>query len=596
MFERNAKLINRKFYQYLIPSILTIFAMQIASLLDGIIVGNLLGNDALSATSLVMPILYIVQTPGLALGVGGAIVVGILMGKRDVEKANKTFSACFIFGVLIAAIFAGIAPFVSMPLANLFASSLVDYSYQYIFIYLVTDPIVTIAVLIASFMMVDNNPRLSSIFNIFSMSVKIGSMFLFILVFNMGMYGAALSTGFGYLVGLVLLIFYVRSDKRLLKFTFKIKGTFGDLKDALKASSATAISYILMAIQMFIINIIVSNVITDNLDIIIFGLVANVVFVFELFSGGIIGLIPTICGILYGEKDIYSLKSIVRKIYFLNIAVTVLLVLLILAIPNVYSAMFGFTTDNQAEMDRASFMIRIYLIAFVPYEINKFSTSYYPAIEKNIPSYVTVLLREAILVIPLNVILLYTNGLLGYAIAQAVTQVLTVIITYIFVILYGKIRNKGKGIFLFEDLKYDSYDISVDNNIENASLISKEITAFSLIHGASNRSAQIIGLASEEYIANIINYGYVKKNKQNYIDVNLKIIDGNMLLRIRDDGLPFDPTKYEVDDGVEYSTSGINMINKLTNKVSYMRVLNLNNTIIEMNMEGATENGNSSEA
>ena len=68
-----------------------------------------------------------------------------------------------------------------------------------------------------------------------------------------------------------------------------------------------------------------------------------------------------------------------------------------------------------------------------------------------------------------------------------------------------------------------------------------------------------------------------------------------MILRIRDDGLPFDPTKYEADEGIEYNTSGINMINKLTNKVSYMRVLNLNNTVIEMSMEGVN-NGNSSEA
>ncbi len=595
MFERNAKLINKKFYQYLIPSILTIFAMQIASLLDGIIVGNLLGNDALSATSLVLPILFIVQTPGLALGVGGAIVVGILLGKRDITKANKAFSACFIYGVLIAAIFAALAPLISMPLANLFASSLVDYSYQYIFIYLVTDPIITIAMLIASFMMVDNNPRLSSFFNIFSMTVKIGSMFLFILVFNMGMYGAALSTGFGYLVGFLLLIIYIRSDKRLLKFTFKIKGTFGDLKDALKASSATAISYILMAIQMCIINIVISNVITDELDIIIFGLVANMIFVFDLFSGGIIGLIPTICGILYGEKDMFSLKSIVRKIYLLNIIVTVILVVLILSIPNVYSAMFGFTTDNVAEMDRVSMILRVYLISFIPYELNKFSTSYYPSVEKNIPSYVTVFLKEAILVIPLNVILVNTNGILGYVIAQAITQTLTVIITYVFVILYGKIKNKGSGIFLFEKIEYESYDISIDNNLDNASLISKEITDFALNHKASNRSAQIIGLASEEFVSNIITYGYNKKNKQNYIDVNLKIIDDNMILRIRDDGLPFDPTKYEADEGIEYNTSGINMINKLTNKVSYMRVLNLNNTVIEMSMEGVN-NGNSSEA
>ena len=593
MFERNSKLINKKFYQYLIPSILTIFAMSIASLLDGIIVGNLLGNDALSASSLVLPILYIVQTPGMALGVGGAIVVGILLGKRDVKKANKAFSACIVYGTLISIIFAILAPFVSMPLAKLFSSHLVDYSYQYIFIYLVTDPIITVAMLMASFIMVDNNPRLSSFFNIFSMAIKIASMFLFILVFNMGMYGAALSTAFGYLVGFVVLIGYIKSNKRMLKFTLKIKGTFGDLKDALKASSATAINMILTAIQMCIINIIVSNVITDPFDIVIFGLVANVVFVFDLFAGGIIGLIPTICGIFYGEKDTFSLKSVVRKIYILNVVVTAILTILVFAIPNVYSAMFGFTTDSKEEMDRIALMIRIYLISFIPYEINKFSINYYPSVEKNVPSYVTVFLRELILVLPLNIILVYTNGLLGYVIAQAATELLTVIITYIFVLLYGKIKNKGKGIFLFEKYDYASYDISVDNNLDNAALISKEITDFALQNGASNRSAQLIGLASEEFVSNIITYGYNKKHSQNYIDVNLKIIDDNMLLRIRDDGMPFDPTKYEAEEGIEYNTSGINLINKLTNKVSYMRVLSLNNTVIEMDMKGAAANGNS---
>ena len=58
---RNSKLINRKFITYLIPSILMIFAMQFGSLVDGILIGNYLGPTALSASSLVMPILYIVQ-------------------------------------------------------------------------------------------------------------------------------------------------------------------------------------------------------------------------------------------------------------------------------------------------------------------------------------------------------------------------------------------------------------------------------------------------------------------------------------------------------------------------------------------------------
>ena len=585
MFERNSKLINRKFYQYLIPSILTIFAMQFASLADGIIVGNLIGNDALSATSMVMPILFIIQAPGLALGVGGSIVVGMLLGKRDLVKANKVFSACFIYGVGISILFAAIAPLVSRPLATLFAESLVDYSYEYLLIYLVTDPIITIALLISSFMSIDNNPRLSSFFYIFSNVIKIGSMFLFIQVFNWGLYGAALSTGFGYLVGFVCLIKYIRSDKRMLKFTFKIKGTFIDLKDALKASSATLINLVLMAIQMFIINIIIGNLITDPIDLVIFGLVANMVFVFDLFSGGILGLIPTLCGVLYGEKDIYSLKSVIRRIYFLNLASVVILSIIILIIPQVYAAMFGFGDLSGEILDKTNFILRIYIISFIPYELNKFSLSYYPSIEKNIPSYITVFLREAILVLPLTIILLYTNGLFGYVLAQAINQWATVIITYIFVLIYGKIKNKGKGLLLYDDIKYASYDISIDNNIDNAALVSKEIIDFSIKNGASNRDAQVIGIAAEEIIANTIYYGY-NKQKQNYIDVNLKIIDDKMLLRIRDDGLPFDPTKYEFDDNNNYSTSGINLIKKLTNDITYMRVLSLNNTIISISMKG----------
>ena len=61
MLERNSKLMTKKMFQYLIPSILMIFAMQFGSLLDGILVGNLIGNDALTASSLVLPILFVIQ-------------------------------------------------------------------------------------------------------------------------------------------------------------------------------------------------------------------------------------------------------------------------------------------------------------------------------------------------------------------------------------------------------------------------------------------------------------------------------------------------------------------------------------------------------
>jgi len=579
--ERNAKLINKKFIQYLIPSILTIFAMQFASLLDGILVGNLIGSEALSASSMAVPIIYIVQVPGLALGVGGSIVVASLLGKRDVNKANKAFSACFIYGIGISLIIAALSPLISAPISNLFAEDLKEDIYQYIFIYFLTDPIIIFALLITSFMNVDNNPRLSTIYFIVSNIFKIGSMFLFIKVFDWGMYGASLSTGFGFLVGALVILKYVFSKNRLLKITFKIKGTFEDLKESLKASGSVAISYLLTALQMIIANIVIGKLITDVTDLAIYGLICNIIFVFDLISGGILGVIPTLCSLFNGENDTYSLKSVTKKIYILNLISAILITILIFSLPNVYSYIFGFSDPEY--QDRANLMIRIMVFSFIPYELNRFTTSYYPSINRNLPSYVTVFLRELILVLPLTISLLYVDGIKGYAIAQIINEGATVLLTYIFILIYIHKKPVGKGLFMIEDINYLSYDISIDNNLNNAALVSTEIAEFCKNNNIDNRNSQMIALSAEEMISNIIVYGY-KNKKQSFIDVNLKKIDDTLILRIRDDGMPFDPTKYENDSDEKYTTSGIKLVEKITTSMTYMRILNLNNTILKIDL------------
>ena len=583
--KRNSKLINRKFITYLIPSILMIFAMQFGSLVDGILVGNFIGNEALSASSLVLPILYVVQIPGFALGIGGAIVVANLLGKRDAIGAKKAYSFSMIIGMALSILFAIIAWPVSEPIAALFGSSspdYIEYGRQYIFIYLVTDPIITFALLIGSFMAVDNNPRLSSIFYIVSNIAKVGLEVLFIKLMEplgMGMYGAALSTAAGYFVGMIVTIFYFRSKSRILTLTFNIKNS--GAKYIFKATATSAINLLLTAIQMLIVNIFVGSLLSDY-DLVLFGLISNMVFLFDLLCGGVLNIIPNLCGIFYGEKDYYSLKSVARKIYFINLGVTVLISLFILIFPSAYCGIFGYTQSGDTTYLNS--ILWVYLISFIPYEINKFSTNYYPTISKNVTSMLTVLLRELIIVLPITLVLLHTHGLMGYCIACAVNEIATVIIVYIFILFYNK-RKKCKGILMLEKLDVESFDVSLDNEEKNASIVSEQIIEFAKEHHVPNRESQIVGLAAEEMVDNIIEYGY-KKKSHNYIDVNLKLFEDTLLLRIRDDGVPFDPTKYEFDESEKYSTSGIKLIKNLTDKVSYMRILNLNNTVFEIKYKG----------
>ena len=581
--KRNSKLINRKFIYYLIPSIMMIFAMQFSSLLDGILIGNLINSDALAATSLVLPVLYIIQVPGFALGVGGSIVVANYLGKRDINSARKTFSISMIVGVGLSIIFALLSFFISDPLARMFGEASYQYSYPFIFMYLVTDPIITLALLLGSFMAVDNSPKVSSGFFIIGNFAKVGFEILFIQVFGWGMYGAAISTGAGFLLAFAIIPIYLKSDKRMLGLTFKIKDS--GFFNVIKSSSTSGINMILTAIQMFIVNIFIGSTITTSTDLAAFGLIANMVFVFDLMCGGIINVIPNLCSIFYGEKDYYSLKSITKKIFIINIALTLLIAAFIAIFPNVYCLIFGYSAS--ADMDYIIFLLRIYLLSFIGYEINKFSMNYYPSIEKNLPSLIIVFQRELIIVLPLTLVLLFTNGLFGYCLACFITETVTVVTTYIFILFYNK-KTHTRTIFMFEDIEAETYETSLDNNIDNASIVSFELTKFAKEHGVAEREAQLVGLAAEEVVNNIITYGYKHKGR-NFIDISLKKIDDLLVLRIRDDGLPFDPTKYEFDNDENYTTSGIQLIKKLTDKMTYMRVLSLNNTIFEINAGGQVD-------
>ena len=581
MLQRNSKLLQKKLYLYLIPSTLMILAMQFGSLLDGVLIGNMISTEALTASSLVIPILYIIQIPGFAIGVGGSIAVGAYLGRRETDKASKAFSACLVWGVAISVVFAVLAPIISGPLASLYVpSELFNLGKDFIFMYLITDPIITIALLISSFMSTDNSPKTASVFFIISNVVKIGTEVLFIKVFNMGIGGAALSTAAGYFVGFVTFIFYIKSDKRMLKLSFKLKGSGKLFKESVKASSSTAINLILTAVQMSVANIIIANIVTDPTEQAVFGVLANFVFGFDLFVGGMHQLIPTICAVCYGEEDYYSLKTAARRIYLLIIAVTGVIMTVLLIDPSIYCKIFG--VDVVGENYFA--IMRVYLISFIPYELNKFSQAFYPTVGKNLPAIITVVLREAVLILPLSIALLYTNGLMGYSWAVVISETGTLILTYLFILIYQK-KNKLKkyGIFMIPPYdSYDSYDVSLENDIHQSALLSEELVKYSREHGMDERDAQIVALAGEEITDNIISFGY-NKNRKNTIDVNLKIVNDKMVLRIRDDGVVFDPTKHLSEE--EGQMGGLNLVNHLVNKMSYVRVLNLNNTVLEINIQ-----------
>ena len=78
--------------QFSIPSIIAMLLQTIITITDGYFTGNYVGENALAAINLGLPILYFYLGLGLCIGVGGSVICGRLLGANEKKKASEVFS------------------------------------------------------------------------------------------------------------------------------------------------------------------------------------------------------------------------------------------------------------------------------------------------------------------------------------------------------------------------------------------------------------------------------------------------------------------------------------------------------------------------
>ena len=579
---RNDYLVSKKFYRYLIPSFLSEMAMHMGSVVDAVIVGNLIGVEALSAVTLASPIIQILHLPGLVLGLGGATLAAIWLGERKIKAASDMFVACVIAGIIFSSIGALTAFWINAPLAHLVADDpkLVTFVEEYLLINLLGLPIMTLSFLTCEFLSVDNHPDLGAW--MFSIAEAVNIVFDIVLVkfAGLGMEGAAAATIIGYGCGLLTLIPYAKSKERMLKFYLSGVAWLKNLFEALKTGTPRVSMEVMQALQIFVLNTAVLQVLgVEAMEI--YAVCSNTLIMAELLAGGIISVIPNICGVLYGERDYFGIRRLMRKVLILSGALISVLTTVFLIVPEEIAILFGM--ENEELLPTAATCLQIYSFSFVLYVFNEFLQTYYQTILETMLATLDTILEFFVLLIPITFLLMHYYGIYGVCAAVPISEFLTIIIvegTRKFLQERGKLPQEGLLMIPNPDHD-DSFDVTIEAGEENAVNISKKIIDYCRSRNVDERTAYILGLAAEEIAVNISRYGYGKVKKP-YIDINLSHDGDQWILRIRDDGIPFDPTKYQPEEENKFLLGGINLIKGLAKNLTYTRVLNMNNTIIEI--------------
>lgn len=582
--ERNSFLINKKIHQYILPGVLMTVAMQLGNVVDGMIVGNLLGAEAMAAIEISMPVLLLLQMAAMMLAMGGAAEAAVLLGKRDMEKAGGVFTASLAAGLVISLIFALFTPILPGPLAMLLAGNgdLAALAEPYMMVNFVGIPILTIAIIFCYFMNADNHPQLGSALFIIANVVNLVLDFVFIQSFHMGMAGSALSTVIGYLTGMVTVVIYFRSKQRMLRLQKLDKKVFHYVGLAVKAGVPSAAFTLMSALKSVIINSAIVRILGND-PMAVYSVCANAVLIAELCVGGIIGLIQNIAGILYGERDFYGIRTLCKRALTYSYVAIAILLVIFFAVPGVIAGLFGITEGDMLALCETA--LRIFACSFPFYVYNKFLMSYYQTILQPGLSTVVTVLQGFVVIVPLTLAGIFFWGLPGVCLMAVASEALTILLASLWRML-GQRGGKfaAGGVYMRPQIVGETFlDCSLENNLEEVIAFREKLFAFCADNHITDRDANILGLAVEEIAANIVQYGY-RSGQKNYMDISFTIQDDKYMLRIRDDGVPFNPMEYRQQEEEEVMVGGIALIKKLASNFQYMRVLNMNNTVIELNI------------
>ena len=184
------------------PGAVSMLASALYDVLDGVIVGQLLGSTAFAAVNLAMPFVILVFAVGDLVGVGSSVPIAIALGAGDTKRANNVFTCAvlgiFALGAALGAVFWAAAPAIMAAMGA--TGRLAEDAVIFLRVYAVGAPVTSMMFAIDNFLRICGKIRGSLALNVFMAIFGAICEYTLVRYVQLGVMGAAL----GYVLALTV--------------------------------------------------------------------------------------------------------------------------------------------------------------------------------------------------------------------------------------------------------------------------------------------------------------------------------------------------------------------------------------------------------
>ncbi|WP_330688563.1 MATE family efflux transporter [Romboutsia ilealis] len=432
--------INKLLLKYSIPAIVGMIVVSMYNAIDRIFIGHIenVGAIALSGVGITLPIVTILLSFELLIGIGVSTNISASLGKGNKKHAEKYLGQLIIVAIFIGlSLVLGISIFKNNILIMFGASeSSMYYAKEYIDVILIGTVFYIIGFSLITTIRSEGNPKKASKLLIISCIINIVLDPIFI--FYWGIKGAAIATVLSQIFVFVMAIHYYTKGKSNLKL--RRENLIPDII-FIKRIIINGLPIFFMQIFTSLIQVIFNNSVKIYGGDLAIGALATIVSISNIFLMPVIGInqgsLPII-GFNYGAKQYDRAKKALIYGTIVGFIILSLGFILVLLLPDKLISLFN---KDKELMDISVQGIRIYLFMMPISVIAITAPNYFQSIGKVNTSIFLSLLRQAILLIPLLIILSKYFGIIGVWLAQPVADLLSSIISGVFLIKEFKNYN-----------------------------------------------------------------------------------------------------------------------------------------------------------
>lgn len=207
-----------------LPAMLAQFINVLYSIVDRIFIGNIpeIGATALAGVGICGPVVTLITSFSIWVGIGGSPLMSIRMGEDDIKEARRIMANCFFLMVLMSLSITLVVILFRQPLLMLFGASEVTFPYAntYMTIYAAGSIFAIISMGMNVFIICQGFSKVAML------SVIVGAVTnmvldpVFIFSFNMGVAGAAIATVIAQVVSCAFVLIFLFGDRPPVRITF----------------------------------------------------------------------------------------------------------------------------------------------------------------------------------------------------------------------------------------------------------------------------------------------------------------------------------------------------------------------------------------